>query len=417
VTLTAPFPRPPGRRFWRWALLALVALPLLLALLILDFSPALDEQPQPTATQVAKVRKTLTRLKDAVGKRQPQNITLSWTEVSNLSQLGNQISDKLRFVADHDVESVSGQFSVRLIRGLWVNGRVRVYAATQSFPSVRMEVGRLSLSPTLSLAAIRLGRWLLAKKSVDLPPLDQLVSNLAISDQTVSVTATIPKSAKMFAVLGITPQGAANSDLVVEQYCRLAKLEQDRPDANFETQVKRSFDSVETAEQGRAALTALAMLTVSTDFGSVAGDIGARVKKCRVTASQFTLLGRQDLPKHWALSAALTANFGSDLSQAMGTWKEVSDSAAGGSGFSFVDLAADRSGTRIGKLVSADDTVAATAAQMRGTTQSALLPLRALALAEGMSEQEFIAQFTSIDSRDYNRMISRIDAVLDAASN
>jgi hypothetical protein len=193
-------------------------------------------------------------------------------------------------------------------------------------------------------------------------------------------------------------------------------LERDRPDPNFETQVKRSFAGVDTAEQGRAALTALAMLTVSPDFGTVVGDIGERVRQCRVTTRPFTLLGRQDLPKHWALSAALTANFGSDLSHAMGTWKEVSDSATGGSGFSFVDLAADRSGTRIGNLVSADETAAATAAQMRGTSQSALLPLRALALAEGMTEQEFIARFTSIDSRDYGRMINRIDSVLDTAS-
>ena len=52
-------------------------------------------------------------------------------------------------------------------------------------------------------------------------------------------------------------------------------------------------------------------------------------------------------PRHLLISAARAAEGGGPLSDAIGVYKEVSDSR-GGSGFSFNDLAADRAGTRLG---------------------------------------------------------------------
>ncbi len=61
------------------------------------------------------------------------------------------------------------------------------------------------------------------------------------------------------------------------------------------------------------------------------------------------LHGRHDLPRHFMGSAAIAVSGGGALSQAIGLFKEIDDSR-GGSGFSFVDLLADRVGTRFGSL-------------------------------------------------------------------
>ena len=52
------------------------------------------------------------------------------------------------------------------------------------------------------------------------------------------------------------------------------------------------------------------------------------------------LAGRQDLAKHFAISAAISAHSGAPLADAIGLYKELED-ARGGSGFSFDDLAAE----------------------------------------------------------------------------
>ena len=57
------------------------------------------------------------------------------------------------------------------------------------------------------------------------------------------------------------------------------------------------------------------------------------------------ILGRHDLVQHLATSAALQINGNSDLANALGEIKEFTDTAPGGTGFSFADLAAGRVGT------------------------------------------------------------------------
>ena len=139
---------------------------------------------------------------------------------------------------------------------------------------------------------------------------------------------------------------------------------------------------------------------------------GSATKPCRIAAQPVLLLGRNDLAKHWALSAALAALYGEDISQAMGTWKEISDSGPNGSGFSFVDLSADRSG--IHWAMKAGDVSQAEAARsaLAGITEVQIDPLHALALSEGLTEAEFQARYTSTESPEYTAMVARIDRVL-----
>ena len=61
------------------------------------------------------------------------------------------------------------------------------------------------------------------------------------------------------------------------------------------------------------------------------------------------LYKRIDLAQHFIGSAAITASVNGQIAQVAGEEKELSD-AQGGSGFSFIDLAADKAGTRFGEM-------------------------------------------------------------------
>ena len=59
---------------------------------------------------------------------------------------------------------------------------------------------------------------------------------------------------------------------------------------------------------------------------------------------RVTLKGRHDLSQHFWVSAALAVLSNEKHSMTVGITKELMDATPGGSGFSFVDLTADRAG-------------------------------------------------------------------------
>lgn len=118
------------------------------------------------------------------------------------------------------------------------------------------------------------------------------------------------------------------------------------------------------------------------------------------------LAGRADTPLHFLVSAVITSQAGSPLSNAIGLFKEVDDSR-GGSGFSFNDLAADRAGTRFGELA-----ITSPAKLQRliaaGVAEADFMP-HAADLPENMPEAEFKARFGGIGAPAYNRVLADIE--------
>ena len=126
-----------------------------------------------------------------------------------------------------------------------------------------------------------------------------------------------------------------------------------------------------------------------------------------------TLDGRDDFPKHFLISAAIAAEAGSPLADAIGLYKEVEDSR-GGSGFSFNDIAADRAGTRFGELaVKAPRKLQAALAA--GVRERDFMP-NVSDLPEFMPEAEFKTRYGGIGAPAYQKMMADIEARIDATS-
>jgi hypothetical protein len=123
---------------------------------------------------------------------------------------------------------------------------------------------------------------------------------------------------------------------------------------------------------------------------------------------QITLNGRDDLTKHYLVSAMLAAYSGTPLADAVGLFKEIEDSR-GVSGFSFNDLAADRAGTRMGEQAVASPALARKIqAIMAAADEKQMMPATA-DLPESLTEAEFIRRFGGTDGEVYKQLMQDIE--------
>jgi hypothetical protein len=170
----------------------------------------------------------------------------------------------------------------------------------------------------------------------------------------------------------------------------------------FETAQQRSQKGDPVAEN-RAAIFVLTFYVNDKNLEAVIPSAKNWPHPMRYHA---TLNGRHDFSQHFIVSAALAANAGTPLSDAVGLYKEIEDSR-GGSGFSFNDIAADRAGRRFGEWA----TQSAGKLQRRlagGISERDLMPPTE-DLPEFMPEAEFKQRFGGIDAPPYKHMMAEIE--------
>jgi uncharacterized protein YfiM (DUF2279 family) len=136
-----------------------------------------------------------------------------------------------------------------------------------------------------------------------------------------------------------------------------------------------------------------------------------------VTEQQYSafMYKRIDLAKHFIGSAALTASANGQIAQAIGEEKELRD-AREGSGFSFIDLAADKAGTYFGEMA----TSSPENARRMQKAMAAINDYRDFMpdprdLPENMDLAEFERRFESVNSPAYQKIIELIDRRIAAA--
>lgn len=148
-------------------------------------------------------------------------------------------------------------------------------------------------------------------------------------------------------------------------------------------------------------------------LGAWASEQGTRtlVPQARAEPRGFalTLQQRRDFAQHFLVSAGIAASADTALSDAVGIFKEMSDSR-GGSGFSFTDIAADRAGTRFGQLATAsrEDALRVQRFVLAGLAEADVMP-PASDLPEGLSEMEFKRRYAVVGSAEYQKLAEEIE--------
>ena len=169
-------------------------------------------------------------------------------------------------------------------------------------------------------------------------------------------------------------------------------------------------------QQNRAAILAWGIALGHERLARWVGlDRDAELERQAVALRQGTTLrGREDWPRHYALSAALAVLEHPLVSDAGGLMKEQLDAMTGGSGFSFADLAADRAGVRFATAATRSEAAAkAMQARLRdGFRVDDFFP-PAADLPENLSVGQFRRDYGGVGSQSYRQKIREIETRLD----
>lgn len=163
--------------------------------------------------------------------------------------------------------------------------------------------------------------------------------------------------------------------------------------------------------QNKAAILALGVILGEKRFAAVAKrriNLG-RITEIAALRQRVTLRGRRDLSRHFWVSAALAVLSDKRRSLTVGIAKEMMDATPGGSGFSFVDLLADRAG-----ILFAD-------AATRSLLSAHVMQMRVLDgviiadfcpdiqdLPEGISRDEFQSEYGGLGGAKTRRIAAEI---------
>ncbi len=161
----------------------------------------------------------------------------------------------------------------------------------------------------------------------------------------------------------------------------------------------------------RAAILALGVILGEARVAKVARreiDIRRQPEAVELR-NRITLYGRQDLSQHFWVSAALAVLSDDTRSMTVGIAKEMMDSTPGGSGFSFVDLTADRAGTLFTVAATRDeDSARAMQARIQsGVAIEDFVP-DPLDLPEGLSGDEFQAKYGGLGGELTRKIVEEV---------
>jgi hypothetical protein len=163
-------------------------------------------------------------------------------------------------------------------------------------------------------------------------------------------------------------------------------------------------------EELRASLVALMLYCGAEELGAA---VGVHVSDGMTGAGNHcagtTLGGRDDLKRHFVISAGIKAASTGRTAFGLGELKELLDSNLGGSGFSFDDMAANAAGVRFAEtfLAAAPEDWAAMLELVEG--EDDLLPSLD-GLPRGLSDARFRERYGDVDSDAYRALVADIDA-------
>lgn len=175
----------------------------------------------------------------------------------------------------------------------------------------------------------------------------------------------------------------------------------------------RTQSGEDAASEHRALFLALGVALSGSSVGTLLGD-GFADSQQKPAPMLLTLADRGDLALHFAFSAAISAAGGGGLADAVGIFKELSDSR-GGSGFSFVDLLADRAGVKFAEYAMGAQAHVLQQKMASSPREADYMPIIEQ-LPEGLLELEFKSRYQDLSSRDYALVDDEIERRINACN-
>ena len=400
---------------WLLALvLAALVVLLLIAGLALEGSPRVERRSDISA---ADIERAVTLLRQHDPRRtlpgQVRRVTLEQRDldllVDHAAQRGFGGAARVRLLPGRLV--VEASLAAPL--GRWINLELGL-RQTDALPQVeRLRIGRLGLPAALALPVLRAiaerhgvqADALLAAGAIErvgFAPGRLLVSYRIDAMTTQRLRAALTTPADQQRLRAYNDRLVGLSMALPGQGVSVARWLAPM----FALAAERSAAGGDASAENRAALLALTFFANQRPLGLL---VPAAHGWTQPRAVALTLQRRPDFALHFLVSAVLAAESGTPLADAVGLWKELADARAGGSGFSFGDLAADRAGTRFGETAVRDpQRLQARIAAGAGASEAAFMPATA-DLPEFLPEADFLKRYGGVGAAPYNQMLAEIE--------
>jgi hypothetical protein len=409
----------------RWVLLLLLV-PLVLGALAIDTRPRVANPGPPDTVAaertlaVAESLRTLVDTEGAAGSWSVREDELN-AVLSAAQRVAPGLVGAVR-VGDDALEIDASAGAPLLPAGLWANLHLSLAESEDGLKVAEARLGRLPLPPALALLGLRLALDRALGAGMGAAAIDS-VSALRLAPPAVTVALRFDADgrAPFFARLRERAFSGAGSEAREEVYHQVWFLDRAQKAGELprkgtvlpylrkvvETAGRRGGDEREAM---RGALYALALYCGSADFGQVIGVALPDYMQGGGNGCERTHLGlRDDLKRHFALSAGLYAvTTSGQAAFGVGELKELLDADAGGSGFSFDDMAADAAGVRFAEAFLAAPR-SAWPRMLAGITAEADVLPSLDGLPEGLDATEFRARYGSVDSPAYTEAVAEIE--------
>jgi hypothetical protein len=411
----------------------------LLAGLVLEKEALVVSTSVPTVDSAQRVKILATSILNALDDpREITVITASESDLNAVMLLGARGVSRFSGRAFVTPAALRVNISVQIQRnpfGNYLNLRGEILPDERGLNLHGVTIGRLHLPGRLV--------WTLSKYLLNVTMgnndgsvlLESIVSLSLTGDTVVVKMASLSKNKERFkhlqqiisklAQIGQSEKKQWNTAVIVHYYTRLLETEHlFQQTANpsladflgplFQLARERSRAG-DPVDENSAALMALSIYLGNPLFDKLAHVKLPKELLSRSAHVQKTPLGgRQDLRLHFIVSAGLKLLSDQSISSAIGEFKELLDANNGGSGFSFVDLAADRAGIRFAE-VATDSSGGARRIQelLASRTNEALFFPTVADLPEGLSKAEFELHYKGLDSAAYQSLVHEIDRRID----
>lgn len=415
---------PAMRRILATSLFALGAALLAVPLLTVQLRPALPEQPLPDAASAARTRDLAEGLRATlVAQAEQGEIMLPLDQIRAVIASLRRVEPGIRARAEVEGERLVLSAAIgapRLPAPFWLNPSLEIAASETGLVIESARLGYLPLPPAL----VRLGLGAALDQMLG-PGLGEValgaVSGLSVRPEAIKLRYALDPEERdwFYTELKNRVRGLAGGTDAGRIYTHLWYLDRrgDRGELPRQGSVLPYLRYVLAqrgdAEEIKAALLALTLYCGEDAFGPAIGaGLAEEMRGDRNHCEQTTLGNRDDLKRHFIISAGLYAARSGQAAFGMGELKELLDSNAGGSGFSFDDMAADLAGARFAEVLlrTPEGERAGLLARVNGEAD-VMPPIDGL--PRGLPDAEFRARFGALDSPAYRAMITEISRRID----
>ncbi|GGF84911.1 hypothetical protein [Alteromonas lipolytica] len=406
--------------------LLLVSAIALVAVLVVDTAPAVSRVSSQQVDNADTVHELLRQIKTSLSDRHSQQtVAVSQAQFESLMGFAQRALPGFNGAVDVSAGQTEISASVALpapADGYFINLSALILPG-QGVDIEHVQIGNLMLPGDKTLAA---AVWLVDKftKSdvastaanqitqitmtderlvLDMRPLDELLQQIDVARENVSsgVDELGTLTTDYLAYVNSSPLGSSPTPQSVASYINLV----------FSRANELSADDTRVMHN-QAALLSLAIFLGDHRIAGLAGashpaGVASESKAPAVLAQ------RNDLARHFTISAALQILSQQNMTMAIGEFKELMDRARGGSGYSFVDLAADMSGIEFAKAASeSDSALKLQKLAVKGLKERDILPFIG-GLPEGLSKAEFSYRYSEVDSPAYRKQVAEIQQRID----